>query len=102
MMSQERDKGKQAQDDRAGAQNGALRPLALALKPQMGADFLEGDFNAPASNHPGQDLQRVCALVVAEKGSGEEFVQFIAHAYPPDRPPVMTSRRPQSPPTVHT
>src|SRR5258708_16146143 len=95
MMSQERDKGKQAQDDRAGAQNGALRPLALALKPQMGADFLEGDFNAPASNHPGQDLQRVCALVGAEKGSGEEFVQVIAHEYPADWQRVMTRRVPQ-------
>jgi hypothetical protein len=41
MMSQQGNEGKQTQQRWAGAQDGVWRPLTLAFKAQMSADFLK-------------------------------------------------------------
>src|SRR5437868_1538849 len=85
MMGQQRDKGKQSQDGWTGAQDGVGGPLALTFKAQMSADFLEGHFNAPTSNNPGQNLQGVGGLVGSEEGGRQEFVKWVTDEYPADR-----------------
>ena len=95
MLGQERDEGKQAEQGRAGAQNGFGRPLTLAFKTQMGTDFLESDFNTPTANDPGQDLKGADVLVGGKESSRGEFAEWVAHQNPTDGQRVMAWGVPQ-------
>src|SRR5262249_46583231 len=95
MVSQERDQGKQAQDGRTGAQDSVGRPLALALKAQVSADFLESDLNAPSGNDPSKNLQWTGSLVSSKEGDRWEFAQTVAHKNPAHGQRVATRAVPQ-------
>lgn len=59
LMCQQGHQRKQTQQGRWGARNGGIRPLALGFDPQVSADFVKGDFHAPAADKPAQNLARI-------------------------------------------
>ena len=67
-MRPESDDGEQAEQDRCGAQDRLIRPLALGFDAEMGAGFLEGDFDLPAADEPGEDIARTGVKIGCQKG----------------------------------
>ena len=95
-MSQQSDQREQTQQGRCSPCNGQVRPLALGFKSQMRPSLLKSDFDIPAHNVPGQDLQGRRRLVCREKGFRFEFVQGITHQHPAQWQRVIAWRVPQS------
>lgn len=85
-VRQERDERKQTQQGWTGAQNSVGRPLALAFKAHMNANFCKGDYNSPTLHSPGQEVQGAGRLVSGEEGSRGQSAQRVAHQHPPARP----------------
>src|SRR4029450_5610499 len=55
-QGQQGDEREQSQQDRGGARNGLVRPLALGFEPEPGAPLFTGDRDRPAPDDPRQDL----------------------------------------------
>src|SRR3974377_2373091 len=53
LVRAKRDDGKQSQQSWRGTQDRLVGPLTLGFDAEMGADFLEGDFDLPAAHEPG-------------------------------------------------
>src|ERR1700681_2875173 len=51
----------------------------------MGAGFLEGDFDLPATDEPSEDIARTGVEIGSQKGLGFEFAFGIANEQPADR-----------------
>jgi hypothetical protein len=76
------DQGIQTQQCRGGAPDGAVRPLALGLDPEMSAALGEGDFDLLAADEIGQDHRRIELSVGAEEGLRLVLAGRIAHQDP--------------------
>ena len=61
------------------------QPLALGFDAEMGAGFLEGDFDLPAADEPGEDIARTGVKIGCQKGLGLELPCGIANQEPADR-----------------
>ena len=68
LLSPERDKGEQAEQGRRGAGDGLVGPLALGLNAEVAADLGERDLDAPATNEPAQDVERLGLEIGAQEG----------------------------------
>ena len=55
VMGPEGYQGVEAEQRRRGSQDGFIRPLSLGFDAEMGSGFLEGDFDLPSADEPGQD-----------------------------------------------
>ena len=76
------DPGKESQQDRRGAGDGQVGPLALGLHAQMGPHLLKSDLQLPAQHEPFQDLRRVCRRVGAQQGLGREGALWVSDQHP--------------------
>src|SRR5882757_5998099 len=79
------DDGEQAEQDRSGAQDGFVGPLTLGFDAEMGASFLEGDFDLPTADEPGEDVAWLSVEVCGEEGLRLELALGIADEKPSDR-----------------
>ena len=70
--TQERDEGEQREQAGRRACDGQLRPLPLGLDTEMVTHFPEGDFQLPALNEPGDDLERVAGGSVQSRACGSK------------------------------
>src|SRR6266704_4316156 len=55
----ERDDGEQSEQNRSGAKDRLVGPLALGFDAEMSAHFLEGDFDLPTTDEPSEDVARM-------------------------------------------
>jgi hypothetical protein len=83
-MGRQGDPGKKAKEDWGSAGNGQVRPLALGLYPQVGADLLESDLQLPAQNEPLDNLNWCYVGISAQKGLRLKFRQWVSNQDPPD------------------
>ena len=60
------DEGEQAEQTGRRTRNGQVRPLTLALDPEVITHFTEGDLHLPALDEPSDDLERVTGGIGAE------------------------------------
>src|ERR1700681_1998086 len=81
----QRDDGKQGEQGRSGSKNCLVGPLTLSFDTEMGAGFLEGDFDLPTAHEPGEDVARTCVEIGGEEGLRFEFAFGIANEQPADR-----------------
>ncbi len=58
-LNDQRNPRKQSEQERRGACNGVVRPLALACDPQMTPGFLQGHLHAPACHKAGDNPLRI-------------------------------------------
>ena len=84
-MSQNGNQRKRTQQGWCCACDRQIGPLALRFNTQMRTGFFKGDFDIPAHNEPGQDLQWGCRLVRGKKGSGVKLTQGVTNQHPADR-----------------
>ena len=80
--------GEEPHQDRRGASDGLIRPLALGLHAQMRPHLLEGDLQLPAQHKPFQYLRRIRRRIGAEQGLGSEFALGV-----PNQDPTQGYRR---------
>src|SRR3974377_1329575 len=85
LVRAKRDDGKQSQQSWRGTQDRLVGPLTLGFDAEMGADFLEGDFDLPAAHEPGENVARTGVEIGGEEGLRFEFTFGIAHEQPADR-----------------
>lgn len=83
--SQQRDDREQGEQAGRGAGDGLVRPLPPRLDTEMGARFLEGDLNGPATHEPSHDLRGLAHRFGAEQGLRCNAALGIAHQHPSDR-----------------
>jgi len=79
------DDGEHAEQDRRGAQDCLIGPLALGFDAEMSAGFLEGDFDLPTADEPGKDVARTGVKIGCQKGLRLELASGIADQEPADR-----------------
>ena len=84
-MRPKSDDGEHAEQNWCGAKDCFVGPLALSFDAEMGADFLEGDFDLPAADVPGEDVARAGVEIGGKEGLWLEFASGIAHEQPTDR-----------------
>src|SRR5690554_583734 len=94
-VRQQGDQGEEAQQRRGGAGNSQVRPLPLGFQTQMSTRFLEGHFQAPATDKEAQNLLRAQGQVGADKGGGQEVALRVAHQHPADGQGVLSLCAPQ-------
>jgi hypothetical protein len=70
---------KQGQQDRCGAGDDAVRPLALSFQPRMGLGLLKGHLDRSAHDDPRQDLRWRGLQIGTENGLETQFAFGIAH-----------------------
>ena len=83
-MRPERDDGKQGEQRRSGSKNCLVGPLTLSFDTEVGAGFLEGDFDLPTVHEPGEDVARTCVEIGGEEGLRLELAFGIANEQPAD------------------
>jgi hypothetical protein len=67
-QGQQGDEREQSEQDRGGASNRLVRPLALGFQPELGSPLRKGDLDRPAHDDPRQDLPRGRLQVSTEIG----------------------------------
>ena len=77
-----RDEGEQGEQGGRDAADRQVRPLALCLAAEVGADLVERDFRLPAQHEPRDDLLRGRSEVGAEQGLGGEHAAGVADEDP--------------------
>jgi hypothetical protein len=63
----ERDNGEQAEQNRGGAEDRLVGPLALGFDAEMSAHFLKGDFELPTTDEPGEYVARMSVEIGCQK-----------------------------------
>ena len=74
--------GEEPQQDRSGACDGQVGPLALGLDAQVGSHLLKGNFQLPAQHKPLQYPGRVLRRVGAEQGLRGEGALGVSDQHP--------------------
>ena len=67
-MRPKSDNGEQTEQDRGCAKDRLVGPLALGFDAEMGAGFLEGDLDLPATNEPSEDIAWAGVEIGCQKG----------------------------------
>jgi hypothetical protein len=62
-----------------------VRPLALNLDAEMGADLCEGDIGLPSTDEPGEDVVRTGVGIGGQECLGREFAGGVTNQQPADR-----------------
>src|SRR6266542_6561015 len=83
--SQQSHQGEQSKQDRAGASNGAIRPLTLRYKAEVSTNLLEGDLDTPTENKPRKDLFGRTVQPSTQQGDRIKALFRIANEDPADR-----------------
>src|SRR5260221_7594067 len=77
VVCQEGDEGKQAHQNRCGALNGFVGPLALGFNAQMFPDMTKSGFHLPTAFEEDQDAEGVKGGLGGEQGLRLEFASDI-------------------------
>lgn len=91
LVSQDGYQGEEPQQSGCGAQDRQVRPLALRLDAEMGAHFVEGNFQLPSQHEPLHDLQGVDVQISAQQRLGLELALRVADQDPADRNDGLTT-----------
>jgi len=94
-IGKEDDEAEEAGQAGGGAGDSRGRPLALCLKAEVGAQFLEGDLHVPAQQVEAQDLRGARSGVGAEEGEGPPPLLRITHQHPPQGQGSLPGAMPQ-------
>ena len=85
LVSSQRDPRKQSEQRQRHARDRGIRPLVLCFNTEVGAYFLECNFELPALHEPGADLQQVSPAVGAQQRLRLEFGRRVADEHPTQR-----------------
>ena len=75
VVGEERHQGEETEQRRGGAGDRTIRPLPLGLDAQVRPHLVEGHFELPAEDEPGEDLQGIGLHVGTEQGLGGELLR---------------------------
>src|SRR5262249_45155580 len=84
-LSEEQHEAQEPQEAGSRAVNRWGTPLTLRLEAEVGARFLEGPLDLPATEIPGDDLLQGSGRVGAEKGERVTLACWVAQQHPPHR-----------------
>ena len=77
-MCPEDDEGEQTEQRRSGPKDCLVGPLALGFDAEMGTGLLEGDFDLPATDEPGEDIARTGIEIGCQECLRIELAGWIA------------------------
>src|SRR5262245_37603265 len=83
-LSEEQHEAEEAQETGSRAVNRAGAPVALCLETQVGARFLEGDLDLPATEIPRDDLEHRHRVVGTEEGERVALAGRVTQQHPAD------------------
>ena len=80
----ERNPGEYSQQQRSGAGDGLVGPLALSLHAKVSAHLLEGNLDAPAQQEPLNDPERIGFSIGADQRLRSHLAERVSDQHPPD------------------
>ena len=84
VVGEQRHQGEETEQRWGRAGDRTIGPLALGLDAQVGPHLVEGHFELPAQDEPGEDLLGIGFEVGTEQGLGGELLQGVANQDPAD------------------